>query len=190
MKITCLMGSPRTSGNSAQVARRFLAVAEELGAEVRTFVLNQMNYQGCQGCMACKTKLDHCVLEDDLTEVLEAVRETDVLVMATPVYYLDVTSQMKAFIDRTYSYVKPNYLTDPNSSRLDKGKKMVWIQTQQGPEGSYGEVFQRYDFFFKFYGFEESRFIQVCGVGQSGGLENRPEVFEKAESVAREICAL
>jgi multimeric flavodoxin WrbA len=190
MKVTCLMGSPRTSGNSAQVARHFTDTAEALGAEVQIFSLNKMNYQGCQGCGACKTKLDHCILEDDLTPVLEAVRETDVLVLATPVYYLDVSSQLKAFIDRTYSFVKPNYLTEPNASRLDKGKKMVWIQTQEGPEGSYADIFQRYDFFFKFYGFEESRFIQVCGVGQAGGLENRPEIFEKAENVAREICGI
>jgi len=45
--------------------------------------------------MACKTKLDNCALEDDLTEVLDAVRETDVLVLASPVYYGDLSSQLK-----------------------------------------------------------------------------------------------
>ena len=188
MKVTCLLGSPRNSGNSAQVARHFLTTAEALGAEVQTFQLNNLSYQGCQGCGACKTKLDHCILEDDLSPVLEAVRETDVLVMATPVYYLDVSSQLKAFIDRTYSFVKPDYLTNPDGSRLAGGKKMVWIQTQEGGEGTYGEIFQRYDFFFKFYGFGESRFIHVCGVGQGGGLEKRPDVFQTAEATAREIC--
>ena len=84
MKIVCLLGSPRTNGNSAAVANRFCATAEGLGAQVQTFVLNELQYQGCQGCMACKIKLDRCILEDDLTEVLDAVRETDVLVLATP----------------------------------------------------------------------------------------------------------
>jgi multimeric flavodoxin WrbA len=190
MKVTCLLGSPRVSGNSASVAGRFLATAEDMGAEVQTFQLNALNYQGCQGCGACKTKLDDCILEDDLSPVLAAVRETDLLVLATPVYYLDVSSQMKGFIDRTYSFVKPDYLTNPNGSRLAKGKKLVWIQTQEGGEGSYAEIFQRYDFFFKFYGFAESRFIHVCGVGQDGGLEKRPDVFRQAEAAAREMCGI
>ena len=86
MKILCLLGSPREKGNSATIANRFCTTAERLGAEVRTFVLNKLQFRGCQGCMACKTKLDRCVLEDDLAEVLDSIRDADVLVLATPVY--------------------------------------------------------------------------------------------------------
>ena len=118
MKIVCLLGSPREKGNSAIVANRFCATAERLGAGVQVFALNKLEYRGCQACMACKTKLDHCVLEDDLTEVLEAVRETDVLVLASPVYYGDLSSQMKGFIDRSYSYLAPI----PNPVACQQGK--------------------------------------------------------------------
>ena len=95
MKVTCLLGSPREKGNSAALAKKFCKTAESLGASIRTVSLNTLNFRGCQGCMACKTKLDKCALEDDLTEVLEAIRETDVLVLASPVYYWDVSSQLK-----------------------------------------------------------------------------------------------
>jgi multimeric flavodoxin WrbA len=80
--------------------------------------------------MTCKTKLDRCVLKDDLSEVLDAVRETDILVMATPVYYGEVSSQLKGFIDRTFSFLVPDYTTNPNPSRLQSNKKLVFIQTQ------------------------------------------------------------
>jgi multimeric flavodoxin WrbA len=97
MKVVSLLGSPRERANSSMIAEHFCTTAQKLGAEVRTFALNDLNFRGCQGCMACKTKLDRCALEDDLTEVLEAVRETDVLVLATPIYYWDVTSQLNLF---------------------------------------------------------------------------------------------
>ena len=105
MKIACLLGSPRERGNSAAIANRFCETAEKLGSEIQTFTLNSLEYSGCQGWMACKTKLDRCILEDGLTAVLEAVHETDVLLPAPPIYFRDVTSQLKAFLDRTFSFL-------------------------------------------------------------------------------------
>jgi multimeric flavodoxin WrbA len=134
MKVLCLLGSPREKGNSAAVANRFCAAAERLGAEVQAFALNKLEYRGCQDCMACKTKLDNCALEDDLSEVLDAVYETDVLVLASPVYYGDLSSQLKGFIDRSYSYLASDYLTNPKSTRLPGGKKLVFILIQGNPD--------------------------------------------------------
>lgn len=189
MKVTCLYGSPRTEGNSAKIANHFLAEAKSLGAEVTSFALNRLRYKGCQGCDVCKTKQNECALNDDLKAVLDAVKNTDVLVLATPVYYSDVTSQMKAFIDRTYSFVDPDYTTNPNASRLEKSKKLVFIQTQEAAEGSFKEIFEKYNLYFQFYGFTESRYIQACGVGQTGGIEERGDIFEQAQKAATDFCS-
>ena len=104
---------------------------------VETFSLNELNYRGCQACMACKTKLDRCVLKDDLEPVLDAVRQTDVLVLASPVYFGEVTSQTKGFIDRTFSFLTPEFKTNPqNMSRLVGGKSLVFIQVQTAEDES------------------------------------------------------
>ena len=189
MKITCILGSPRPKSNSTQLAERFVDLATDLGSDVKNYNLNQMKYKGCQGCDTCKTKLDRCVLKDDLTEVLDRVRETDILVLSTPVYFMDVTSQLKAFIDRTYSFVERDYLTNPNASRLERGKKLVFIQTQEGGKGSFEDIFARYSLFFQFYGFDECVFIQACGIGQSGDMTEQTEVFQKVEETAKRLCA-
>ena len=126
----CLLGSPRPHSNSAALAARFLETAAKLGAETLNYTLSRLTYRGCQACYTCKTKLDRCVLKDDLTEVLESVQRADTLVIATPVYYADVTGQLKCFIDRTYSFLKPDYITNPSPSRLAPGKKLVFITTQ------------------------------------------------------------
>ncbi len=188
MQVTCLCGSPRTKGNSSQIANHFLTQARKMGAEVQHFNLNKLNYKGCQGCDVCKTKLDRCVLDDDLKPVLEAVRQTDILVLSTPVYYADVSSQLKAFIDRTYSFVEADYMTNPNASRLEKGKKLVFIQTQEAGSEAYTELFSKYSLFFNFYGFDQCEYIQACNVGQSGNIQEKTEVFKSAEKIAKSFC--
>lgn len=133
MNIVALYGSPRKKGNSASLASRFLEKAEELGAGTRSFYLNTMNIKGCQACMGCKTKKDHCIVKDDLADVLEAVRETDVLVLATPIYFGDVSAQLKMFIDRTYSYLVPDFLNSPEPSRLKPGKDWCSSRPRHSP---------------------------------------------------------
>ncbi len=188
MKIVCLLGSPREKGNTAAIANRFCDTAEKLGAKVRTFALNKLEYQGCQGCMACKTKLDRCVLEDDLTEVLEAVLETDVLVLASPTYYGDLSSQLKGFIDRTYSYLPGDYLTNPGPTRLPAGKKLVFILAQGNPDQErFADIFGRYDYFFKWYGIAESHLIRACGVREPGAVEALGDVMKLAETTAKKL---
>ena len=112
--------------------------------------------------MACKTKLDRCALEDDLTLVLDAVREADAVVLASPVYYWDVSAQVKAFLDRTFSYLVPNFHTSPKPSRLEPGKKFVLILTQGYPdEDKFNDIFPKYDHFFRSYGFDETHLIRA-----------------------------
>jgi multimeric flavodoxin WrbA len=189
MIITCVLGSPRENGNSATIANRFCITAESLGAQVKTFALNKLKYCGCQGCMTCKTKKDRCVLEDDLTEVLDAVRETDVLVLASPVYYWDVSSQLKAFIDRTFSFLVPDFMTNSKKSRLMPGKKLVFILSQGNPdEAMFTNIFPKFDYFFKSYGFSDIRLIRACGVREPGEVKAHDEVMNLAVTTAEAMC--
>jgi multimeric flavodoxin WrbA len=190
MKITSVLGSPRTKGNSATLAREFCDAAGQNKAEVREFVLNKLNFKGCQGCMACKAEKEKCVVQDDLTEVLEAVRETDILVLASPVYYADVTAQMKAFVDRTFSFLKPDFETNPDPSRLEKGKTLVFIQTQGDEnEGTFAKIFPKYEMFFLFYGFGASHLIRACGINDLGEVRQNKDVMSKARELAQTLTA-
>lgn len=189
MKIVCLLGSPRNNGNSIAIAKHFCTIAESHGAHIQTFALNELQYRGCQGCLRCKGQLDRCWLEDGLTPALDAVREADVLLMASPIYYGDVTSQLKAFIDRTYSYLVPDYTTNPIPCRLTPGKKLVFILVQGDvKEKPYDGVFPKYEFFFQWYGFQESHLIRACGVHERGDVENRKDVMQLAQEIAEKVC--
>lgn len=189
MKIVSLLGSPRVNGNSAMIARRFCETAEKHGAQITTYVLNDLQYRGCQGCFLCKTKLDRCALKDDLTGVLDAIREADVVVLASPVYFWDISSQMKTFIDRTFSYLVPDFITNPVKSRLPAGKKLVFVLAQNNPDpNSFADIFPKFDYFFKAYGFTESYLIRAFGVGEAGEVENQQDVMRLAEETAERVC--
>jgi multimeric flavodoxin WrbA len=190
MKIVSILGSPRPQGNSNAIVRRFQETAAKLGAENQTFELNRLTYRGCQGCHICKQTLERCVLNDALTEVLAAVAEADLVVLASPVYFGDVTSQLKGFIDRAYSYLKPDYLTNPEPSRIGP-KKLLFVITQDHPfEDVYAEIFPRYDTFLKYLGFTETRQLRVCGIGPTAVDTVSDEVFDQADELAREFMGV
>jgi multimeric flavodoxin WrbA len=165
-----------------------METAAGLGAETRAFELNRLNYRGCQGCYACKKTLEHCILKDDLTEVLAAVQEADAVVLASPVYYGDVSGQLKCFIDRTFSYLVADYVTNPNPSRLAPGKELVFILTQGNPDAKlFDDIYPRYGKFLKWYGFAGSRLIRACGIGPAT-IDRVPEgSLQEAGEIAREL---
>ena len=161
-----------------------------LGADTQSFFLNGLNYKGCQACYSCKKKSEKCVVNDDLSEVLEAVHEADVLVMATPTYYGEVTGQLKSFIDRTFSFLGPDFHTNPNASRLSPGKKMVFIQTQQqSDEKVFNNIYPKYESFFKWYGYNENYLIRACGVAGPGEAEKKTDIMQLAEDTARKVMS-
>jgi multimeric flavodoxin WrbA len=155
----------------------------ELGAEVRVYHLNLMTYQGCQGCGACKANTETCILEDDLAPVLEAVKEADVLVMASPVYFGDLSGQLKCFFDRTYSYFNPDF-----SSRVPGGKSAVIVLVQANPEaGQFNDIFPRYQRWLTWVGYAPVYLLRAVGVKDPGDILQQTAILDQAASLAREI---
>jgi multimeric flavodoxin WrbA len=183
MQIIAVLGSPRPQGNSNTLARAFLQAARERGAKTQEFLLNQMDFRGCQACMACKTKSDTCSLEDDLAPLLDALRKADVLVLASPVYFGDLSSQMKAFFDRTYSCINPDF-----SCRLPAGKKAVFILTQANPDpDQFNDIFPRYERWLKLYGCDPIHLIRATGVREPGEVTQQAALMDQAAALARDL---
>ncbi len=188
MKVVSLLGSPRSKGNSTAIANRILETAANGGAETRSFELNRLTYRGCQACYACKKSVDHCILKDDLAEVLAAVHEADIVVLASPVYYGDITAQLKGFFDRTFSYLAPDYLTSAQPSRLAPGKKLVFVLTQGSPDETlFTDIFPRNKMFLKWMGFADVQLIRACGIGPATVDEVPAAVLQQAEDTARAL---
>lgn len=190
MRVVAILGSPRPEGNSNSLARIVLKELEAADNIITTYHLNRLKFMGCQGCSACKGKSNKCVLHDDLAEVLQAVMESDILIFATPVYWGDISGQMKLFIDRTYSFLKPDFKDRPDKHRLPPGKRLVWIETQGAEnENLFADIFARYNNFFEQLNyFEETYRIRGCGLSSGVSIEQLPELISQAEAVGKNLA--
>ena len=104
-KIIIIDGGPRATFNTASMLKKLAegagSVSNEI--EVKTIRLYALDYKGCMSCMACKIKgkaSNVCKFKDALTPVLEEVAQADGLVLGSPIYFGDVTAQMRAFLER------------------------------------------------------------------------------------------
>lgn len=188
MKVVCVLGSGRENSNSSGLALRFCEIAAQKDAEVETFTLNDIDYRGCRGCNSCKTTHDRCVVQDGLVSVLEAVRGADVVVAASPIYFGELNGQLKSFIDRTYSFLVPDFHTSSTPSRLTPGKKLLFVLTQAAEdEEAYSEVFPRYKGFFQYFGFDDIRAVRGCGLGAPGLGVKSENLTKQIEEIARDF---
>ena len=119
MLVLGLQGSPRKKGNTNYLLTTFMAEAERQGARTRVIEAAKTNIVPCIGCGSCEKK-GYCVTKDDdmTLEISPLLREADIVVAASPVYFYNVTAQLKVLIDRSQTLWSRRYrlgLDDPGS---------------------------------------------------------------------------
>lgn len=108
MNILVLNGSPRPKANTKAHIQAFVEGAESKGHSVRVLNIGNMKINGCIGCEYCHTKGDGtCVQKDDMQEVYPYLANSDMVVLASPIYYWGFTGQMMSVITRFYAPGKP-----------------------------------------------------------------------------------
>ena len=99
-KVLILSSSPRRGGNSDVLCDEFMHGASESGHSVTKVFLRDKQINYCIGCGGCYST-SKCVQQDDMASILDQMVTSDVIVMATPVYFYTMDAQMKTLIDRT-----------------------------------------------------------------------------------------
>lgn len=101
-KVLAINGSPRKDGNTAILIRTILAELEKEGVKTETIQIGGKKVHGCMACMKCFENRDRkCVIDDDIVNTcITKMSEADGIIFGSPVYFLDLTSEMKALIDR------------------------------------------------------------------------------------------
>jgi multimeric flavodoxin WrbA len=183
MQITAIFASPRQHSASSHFAEYLLQKAGN--ADIRKFYLRKMKYEGCRACYACQTKLDRCIINDDLSPVYNLIYSSDILLLATPIFFDNVPSQLKAFMDRCQAFFIPNFLTAPVKSRLPPGKTLIMLTTQeQKGINRYHTVHESYLYYFKLFGFKNFHFLAQDQIGHEFNLKNHKEFFHQLDNLA------
>lgn len=103
-KIVVITGSPRKKGNSFAMTDAFIQAAEQLGHTVTRFDAADKKLTGCHACETCFKTGKACSFDDDFNTIAPAILEADAVVFTMPVYWYSIPSQIKAVIDRMYSF--------------------------------------------------------------------------------------
>jgi multimeric flavodoxin WrbA len=109
MKILGIVCSPRKGGNTEILVKEALEAAREAGGETELMLVAEKNIAPCDGCGACEGD-GICVIDDDMQEMYQQLELADGVIFGTPVYFVNMTAQAKAIIDRTYPFLRAGKL--------------------------------------------------------------------------------
>lgn len=128
MKILGVVGSRRKKGNTAALVREMLKPFQVQDVETKLIFLGDYNIEGCNGCEGCKNTFK-CVIDDDMQEIYPLILESDAIVLGSPAYFYNVSSDMKAFIDRCYCF-----------EVFDDSDRSIWMGVNEALGGKYAAV--------------------------------------------------
>lgn len=106
--VLAVCSSPRKGGNCETLMDAFLNCAREAGHNAEKMCLYDKNIGFCRGCLVCQ-KTQRCVIHDDADWIARRMKEADVLVFATPIYYYEMSGQMKTMLDRANPLFPSDY---------------------------------------------------------------------------------
>lgn len=136
MSVLAFNGSPRRTWNTATLLNKALEGAASKGEEIELIHLYDLDFKGCRSCFACKTKggesYGRCVVKDELTPILRRVEDADAIILGSPIYFLDVTGEMRSFMERLmFPFLT---YTDPPQSLFPKKIPTGFIYTMNATE--------------------------------------------------------
>ena len=136
MKVLAINGSARKMGNAATLLTSALEGAADAGAGTELVHLYDLEFKGCKSCFACKriggNSYGKCAMRDDITPILEKIPDVDGLLLGSPIYFGNVTGEMRSFIERM---VFPYLVYDKEHSMIfPKKLRNGWIYTMNIPD--------------------------------------------------------
>ncbi|MDE5698003.1 MAG: flavodoxin family protein [Lachnospiraceae bacterium] len=174
-KIVVLNGSPRKTGNTSALVREFSKGAESVGNTVTEFFLNSMDIHGCLGCFGGKSSKEcPCVQKDDMSQIYPAVKDCDVVVLATPLYYWNMSGQLRTAVDRLFALEEG----DGNLLR-GNGRSSALLMAAEG--SGFEDVVVYYDHLMEHLRWKNLGAVLAGGNMAVGDIEGKPELKEAYE---------
>ncbi|MBR0277313.1 MAG: flavodoxin family protein [Clostridia bacterium] len=177
-KVLIISTSLRGGSNSEFLARECEKGAKATGNEVEFISLKEKEIKYCIGCLSCQ-KTGECVIKDDVPEIMEKVKNADIIVFATPIYYYEMSGQMKTLLDR----LNPLYPTDYKFRKV----YMIATAAEDGDfvfEKAYSGLGGWVDCFEK---------AELCGLVTGGeidkpnGVQNHTDAVERAYEMGKNL---
>lgn len=178
------MGSPRLGGNSAILLDALLSGAEENGASVTRINLAAINITHCIECGECDTT-GKCVLQDDMTEIYDQLAESDCVVVASPIFFYNITSRTQALVERSQACWTGKYFLKRGPLG---GKRRRGIFLSLGATRGkmlFDGVLRVIRYFFDAVDADFEGALLYRGIESKGAIKEHPTALDEARTVGR-----
>ncbi|MCX5798291.1 MAG: flavodoxin family protein [Proteobacteria bacterium] len=190
MKIIAFHGSPRVDGNSHILLKEVLKAIDKSQHKIQLFRLNEMNIRPCQNCGGCE-ETGLCIVKDDMGEVYDAIREADRVIVASPIFFFNLSAQTKIMIDRCQAFWCEKYLLKrpiPEGPYRRKGllllvggmKKEIGIECGGATATA----------FFRTISVQEHETLSFLGIDKKGAILDHPTALNEVYKAGGKLITL
>ncbi len=178
LKILGIMGSPRIGGNTDILLNKALEGAASQGADIDKIIVDKLNIAPCKEYYGCLND-GNCVIRDDMDDVYPRLLSSDCLIIASPMFFYSITSQLKALIDRCQATWARKYILKQRLS--DKKRKGVFIGVgaTRGEKLFEGSIYI-IKYFFKAIDLEYGGELLVRGVDKKGEIKLHNDILNES----------
>lgn len=179
MKVLAIMGSPRKKGNTDLLLDEAIKGAESQGAEVEKLIVDEATIGGCLEDYHCE-KDGNCIIRDDMDEIYPKLLEADAVIVASPIFFYGVTSQLKALIDRCQAlWVRKHVLKMPAPDSDSRRGVFIGVGATKGGKLFDGSILTM-KYFFEAISVKFFDQLLVRGVDKRGEIKDHPTALQEA----------
>jgi multimeric flavodoxin WrbA len=186
IKVLGIYGSPRKGGNTDNLLDRALEGAQAAGAEVKSIYARKLTISGCLECGGCD-ETGECIIQDDMQSVYPLLQDADIIILASPNFFYNVTAQVKLVIDRSQAIWSKRLLEKTAEQRrsYDSGKGyLICVGATKGKNLFVGvELTAKY--FFDALDMSYEGGLLVDRIEAKGEIDKHPHMLEQAYSLGK-----
>jgi multimeric flavodoxin WrbA len=190
MKVLGILGSPRRGGNTEILLEETLKGAAKEGAEVDRIYLTDYTITPCKECHGCD-ETGRCIILDDMEIIYPKLLNSDVVILASPIFFYGVTAWAKALIDRSQALWAQKYLLKNSSLGNGRRKRKGFFLSVGATKGK--KVFEgailTAKYFFDTFNAEYAGELVVRGVDGKGDILKHPEALQQAFEAGRKLVS-
>ena len=185
MRVLGIMGSPRMKGNTDLLLDAALDGAREQGAEVEKILVDKLDIAPCREYYGCERD-GNCVIRDDMDAIYPKLLESDAVIVASPMFFYGLSSQVKALIDRSQALWARRYTLKQEPP--DGGRKGAFIAVgaTKGRELFTGSILT-VKYFFEAIGVDYAGELLVRGVDKRGEIKQHPSALTDARELGKRL---
>jgi multimeric flavodoxin WrbA len=187
LKALGIMGSPRIGGNTDLLLDQAIAGMESLGVEAEKIVVDRMKIAPCREYYGC-LRDGNCVIRDDMDAVYPKLLESDIVVVASPIFFYALSAQVKALIDRCQALWARKYVLEQSPPGSNRKGAFIAVGATQGRQLFDGSVLT-IKYFFQAIGAKYAGDLLIRGIDKKGEIKDHPTALSEAFELGKRLAS-